>query len=271
MSIGQPVTLDARPARRACVARCGLLLRVAIGLGVLLIGAGCMRRAPDVPDAPAIAVATALPPVQTTAQALPSPTSDLTLTARDNVPAVFVSSRHGYTVTLPCCWVGMPLDPMGLEAALADLRQTPAAQAGDLLDHLQEGEPVGALELVAILPARGTGGAPAAQLTVSVLPGRGLTLDQYLEATAAELTAIANTEVQATRLDDALRPDRLPVAVIEYRTSAARPVAGLQIAFYVDDLDNLAVLTFTTDAARYAELAAAFADIARQVTLAGST
>jgi hypothetical protein len=151
------------------------------------------------------------------------------------------------------------------------LRQTPAAQAGDLLDHLQEGEPVGALELVAILPAVGTGGAPSAQLTVSVLPGRGLTLDQYLEATAAELTAIANTEVQATRLDDALRPDRLPVAVIEYRTSAARPVAGLQIAFYVDDLDNLAVLTFTTDAARYAELAAAFADIARQVTLAGST
>lgn len=268
MPIGRAVTRDRLAARRAHGPWRGLLLRGAIGLCVLLVGAGCMRRAPlppatVIPTEPAKTVATAL----ATAQLTPVSTT----TPRGNAPAVFVSPRHGYTLTLPCCWVGMPMNAADAETALADLPQTPAAQTGDLLAQLQEGELAKALELVAILPAADTGGAPQAQLTVSVLPGRGLTLDQYLEATAAELTAITNTEVQSTRLDDALRPDRLPVAVIEYRTSAARPVAGLQIAFYVDGLDNLAVLTFTTDAAAYADLAAGFADIARQVTLAGST
>jgi hypothetical protein len=163
----------------------------------------------------------------------------------------------------------MSMSAPDMNEALSNLLQTPEAHS-DGMDQPLKQDIAEALELVAILPAAGTGGAPKAQLTMSVLDGRGLTLDQYLTATAAELSAIANTEVQATRLDDTLRADRLPVAVIEYRTAAARPVAGLQIAFYLDDLDNLAVLTFTTDAARYAELAAGFADIAGQVTLAGA-
>jgi hypothetical protein len=74
--------------------------------------------------------------------------------------------------------------------------------------------------------------------------------------------------VQAARLDDALREDHLPVAVIEYRTQAARPVAGLQVAFYLPDLDHLLVLTFTTAEELYAAMAADFAAIARSVTLA---
>lgn len=162
------------------------------------------------------------------------------------------------------------MTPLDVEAALDELDPTPAAETGDLGDALPEIDLTEALELVAILPDSETKGAPKAQLTVSVLTGHGLTLDQYLEATVAELTAIANTHVLDARLDASLRPDNVPVVMIEYQTTAARPVAGLQIAFYLDDTDNLAILTFTTDQMLYADLAADFADIARQVTPAGT-
>lgn len=286
MSIGGAVTLHSDPARRGHPhadgpAWRGLWRQALLGLCVLLVCAGCTHRAP----APAAATATvaAAPPAPVTARAAatsPPPDAAVAETApRGAGPVVFVSPRHGYTVTLPCCWVGMPTTALNIEEALSNVLQTPAApnaQTHTREAHKDEADPplvddlAEALELVAVLPAAGAGGAPQAQLTVSVLAGRGLTLDQYLAATAAELNAIANTEVQAARLDDALRADGLPVAVIEYRTAAARPVAGLQIAFYLDDLTHLAVLTFTTDEALYTGLAAGFADIARQVTLAGA-
>lgn len=254
----------------------GLWRQALLGLCVLLICAGCTRRAPAA--APTAVTTVTAPPAAITAHAAaasPTPRAAAAATApRGDGPVVFVSPRHGYTVTLPCCWVGMPTTALNIEEALSNVLQTPTApndQArSDEADPPLAADLAEALELVAILPAAGAGGAPQAQLTVSVLASRGLTLDQYLAATAAELSAITNTGVQATRLDDTLRADGLPVAVIEYRTAAARPVAGLQIAFYLDDLTHLAVLTFTTDEALYAGLAADFADIARQVTLASA-
>lgn len=162
------------------------------------------------------------------------------------------------------------MTPLDVEAALDELNSTPVAETGNPGDAFPEIDLTEALELVAILPDTETKGAPRAQLTVSVLAGHDLTLDQYLEATVAELTTIANTHVLDARLDASLRPDNMPVVMIEYQTTAARPVAGLQIAFYLDDTDNLVILTFTTDQTLYADLTVGFADIARQVTSAGT-
>lgn len=255
-------------AVKAFSTRCnGILPRgpvrsVIVGLCILTLLAGCGRRAPAAPQATAArptATSTGIP----TAAPTPLPA------ARGDEPTVFTSPRHGYTVTLPCCWVGMPAPGLVVEEVLAEMRQTPRSETGAVAE-LPDETLAEALELIAILPNSGTGGAPEAQLTVSVLAGHGLTLDTYLAATAAELDAMANTEVQSARLDDSLRPDHLPVAMIEYRTRAARPIAGLQIAFYLQDADHLVVLTFTTTEASYAALADDFADIARSVTLSGA-
>lgn len=260
MSIGSAV--------KAFSTRCnGILQRspvrsVIVGLCILMLLAGCGRRAPAAPAATA-ALPTVTPTEAITAALTPRPTP------RGDQPVVFTSPRHGYTVTLPCCWVGMPAPGLVVEEVMAEMRQTPESETGAVAE-LPDETLAEALELIAILPNSGTGGAPEAQLTVSVLAGHGLTLDTYLAATSAELNAMTNTEVQSAYLDDSLRPDHLPVAVIEYRTQAARPIAGLQIAFYLQDAGHLVVLTFTTTEASYAALADDFADIARSVTLTGA-
>lgn len=259
-------------AHGVCGSWRSLAQRVVWGLCVLLIAVGCARRAPVTPVTPVTPVAPvapAAPPAVTTptsvvATAIPA---GVTPVGSSSEPTVFVSPRHGYTVTLPCCWVGMPASAAAVEAALAGLRPTPAAT--DAVDPLPADAIVNALELIAILPDAEANGVPKAQLTVSVLASHELTLDAYLEATAAELTALSNTDVQTTRLDDSLRPDQLPVAVIEYRTGAGRSIAGLQYAFYLPNLEHLVVLTFTTAEELYAELADGFADIARAVTASG--
>lgn len=231
-------------------------------LCVLALLAGCGRRAPAAPEATA-----ARPTATSTTIAAAAPTPSPA--ARGDEPTVFTSPRYGYTVTLPCCWVGMPAPGLVVEEVLAEMRRTPGPEAAAVED-LPEDTLAEALELIAILPNSGKGGAPEAQLTVSVLAGHGLTLDTYLAATSAELNAMANTDVLSARLDDSLRSDHLPVAVIEYRTEAARPITGLQIAFYLQDADHLVVLTFTTAEVSYAALADDFADIARSVTLGGA-
>ena len=49
------------------------------------------------------------------------------------------------------------------------------------------------MELIALLPDAENVALPIAQVTVSVLPTYGMTLDDYATATSAELTRIANT------------------------------------------------------------------------------
>jgi hypothetical protein len=181
-------------------------------------------------------------------------------------PISFTSPKYGYTVALPCCWVGMPAPAVVVEAALAGL--APAPEPEQSSGELAPAQLAEALELVAILPDDQAIGTPKAQLTVSVLPSAGLTLDQYLEATADELGRMNHIEVHASRLDSTLHPNNLPAAAIEYRNGADHSIAGLQIAYYLAEPEHLLVLTFTTAEQLYPELAPTFAAIARQVALA---
>jgi hypothetical protein len=231
--------------------------------------AGCGSRA---------ATPTPIPPTATVAATLTAPTPTIAGSLLPTVtpppaptagPVTFTSPRYGYVVALPCCWIGLPAPAVALETALAELSQPqPPLTSGELAGEFAPETVSAALELVAILPDEQLSGVPRAQLTVSVLPSAGLTLAQYLEATAAELGNMAQTEVQATRLDPAYHPGQMPAAVIEYSTAVAERIAGLQVALYLPDTDNLLVLTFTTPEVAYPDLAPTFAEIVRQVQLA---
>lgn len=272
MPIGSPVNIPRciRFSRR-------LIVTATLAIWIALLCAACGRGARDQTPVPAAPAASGTAPA--TPAAMPTAASLLpTVTPRPlptTGPTTFTSPRYGYTVALPCCWVGLPSPSAALEAALADLLQTPAPEQTPSQRPSEQVTRLAtqALELVAILPDVEGGGAPLAQLTVSVLPSGGLTLEQYLESAAAALNRIANTEVQESRLDPALHPEQLPAAVIEYRSEAARAIAGLQVAYYLPQLNEsaqpayLLVLTFTTAEPLYSELAPSFAEIARQVAL----
>lgn len=261
-------------------ARFGLLLLV----GLLLVA--CNRSAPTptaIPPTAAI-IATA------TAQAAPStPTFEAgapTAEAEEEAPgssvgiatqgAIFTSPRYSYTVVLPCCWLALPTPGTAIESALADLESAGDLPVwGDLGERLRQRESGAVLELIALLPDEENVALPVAQMTVSVLPTNGLTLDGYLAATSTELNAIANTNVLTAYIDPALGVGAFPASVIEY-SAAPTPaggedtdesMAGLQVAFFGHDDDSIIVMTFTTTTERFAELRPEFLHIVRTVTL----
>jgi hypothetical protein len=149
---------------------------------------------------------------------------------------------------------------------------------GDLGERVRERESGAVLELVALLPDAENLALPIAQVTVSVLPTYGLTLDDYVAATEAELSSIANTSVQTAHIDPALGVGNIPASIIEYtaeRSSSGAngrgtPIAGLQVAFFGHDAETLIVLTFTTTVDRFADLQPEFLHIVRTVTLNGA-
>ena len=200
--------------------------------------------------------------------------------------AVFTSPRYSYTVTLPCCWLALPTPGTAIESALSEMEDESGAPVfGDLTERLRGQETGAVLELIALLPDDNNASTPIAQMTVSVLSARGLTLDGYLAATKAELNSIANTTVLTAQIEPALGVEGLPAAVIEYTAGkvadpstppAATPavdvdaddlVAGLQVAFFAENPDYLIVMTFTASTARYAELQPEFLHILRTITL----
>lgn len=188
--------------------------------------------------------------------------------------AIFTSPRYSYTLTLPCCWLALPTGT-AIGSTLTDGEaqgQNPAW--GDLGERIREIESGAVMELIALLPDDQSAARPVAQLTVSVLPARGLTLDGYLAATEAELNQIANTNVLTTYVDSTLGAGGFPASVIEY-TAAPTPatnnaeetIAGYQVAFFGQDENSLIVLTFTTSTERFAALQPDFLQIVRTVAL----
>lgn len=185
---------------------------------------------------------------------------------------IFTSPRYSYTLNLPCCWLALPTSTT-IGSTLTDGEaqgQNPAW--GDLGERMREIESGAVMELIALLPDDQNAARPVAQLTVSVLPARGLTMDGYLAATEAELNQIANTNVLTAYVDSMLGAGSLPASVIEY-TAAPTPatnnaeeiIAGYQVAFFGQDENSLIVLTFTTSTERFAELYADFLQIVRTV------
>jgi hypothetical protein len=190
--------------------------------------------------------------------------------------AIFTSPRYSYTVVLPCCWLALPTPGTAIEAALAEVEgESDLPVWGDLGERVSERAGGAVLELIALLPDDENGTLPVAQMTVSVLPTNGLTLDSYLEATASELNSIANTEVLTAYIEPALGVGAFPASVIEYtaapssatKNDAEQEMAGLQVAFFGHDADTLIVLTFTTTVERFAGLQPEFLHIVRAVTL----
>ena len=254
-------------------------------LVALMLLVACNRTTPT-PDLPAATLEVALPTV-TAVAATPTfapgaPASDTkgtgTGSANGNVTpgAIFTSPRYSYTVVLPCCWLALPTPGTAMESAMAELEQSDDNPFwGDLGDRLRERESGAVLELLALLPDDENVTLPIAQMTVSVLPTYGLTLGDYAEATAAELTRIANTTVQSTRMEPSLGVGAFPASIIEYTAaptpatteSAEQSIAGLQVAFYGEDGASLIVLTFTTSVDHFAELQPEFLQIVRSVTL----
>jgi hypothetical protein len=194
--------------------------------------------------------------------------------------AIFTSPRYSYTVVLPCCWLALPTPGTAIESALVELEGENGIPIwGDLGDQMREQEGGAVLELIALLPDTENVTVPIAQVTVSVLPAYGLTLDDYLAATETELNNIANTGVISAHIEPSLGVGAFPAAVIEYTAAptpakeedAEQTIAGLQVAFFGQDDTTLIVLTFTTTTERFGELVPEFLHIVRTVTLEAST
>jgi hypothetical protein len=190
--------------------------------------------------------------------------------------AIFSSPRYSYTVVLPCCWLALPTPGTALETAIDELEaESDLPLWGDLGARVRERDIGAVLELIALLPDEENPATPLAQVTVSVLPTNGLTLDDYMTATADELNRIANTSVLTAVIEPALGVGALPASVIQYTAAPApqtvanaeQTMAGLQVAFFGYDDNSLIVLTFTTTSDRYDELVPQFLHIVRTVTL----
>lgn len=264
-------------------------------LGLLLTACllcACSRATPTptpLPPAPTIAVPTTaatVSPVSPTVAASPTDVEGEEIGGVDITPvspsngiaregAIFTSPRYSYTLMLPCCWLALPTPGTAIESALADLEAgNDIPMWGDLSERVRDRESGAVLELIALLPAEENATVPVAQVTVSVLPANGLTLEGYLEATEAELNSIANTTVLTAQIEATLGVEALPASVIEY-TAAPTPaaegveetIAGFQVAFLGHSAENFIVLTFTTTTERYAALQPEFLRIVRMVTL----
>jgi hypothetical protein len=191
--------------------------------------------------------------------------------------AIFTSPRYSYTVVLPCCWLALPTAGTAIESALAELEAASEVPLwGDLGERVRERDSGAVLELVALLPDADSVATPIAQVTVGVLPTFGLTLDDYLDATATELNSIGNTEVLTAYIDSTLGVGTFPASVIEYTASPTAGaddtlIAGYQVAFFGHDAETLIVLTFTTTVDRFGELQPEFLHIVRTVTLVDTT
>ena len=190
--------------------------------------------------------------------------------------AIFSSPRFSYTVILPCCWLALPTPGTAIETAINELEaENDLPLWGDLGERVRERETGAVLELIALLPDEENPATPLAQVTVSVLPMNGMTLDNYLAATAEELNHIANTSVLTAVIEPALGVGALPASVIQYAAAPApqtvanaeQTMAGLQVAFFGHDANSLIVLTFTTTSDRYEELVPQFLHIVRTVIL----
>lgn len=251
----------------------------------------CNRQsATPVPSAPATSLATVAPTepnVTPTSGALATPTFEgntATPGSSESVPgaaiggaegAIFTSPRFSYTIVLPCCWLALPTPGTAIESVLAELEAENGVPVwGDLSERLRERESGALLELIAMLPDDENLTLPVAQVTVGVLPAHGMTLDNYLAATEAELTTIANTDVLAAYIEPTLSIDTYPASVIEY-TAMRTPdlddepdeiVAGLQVAFFGLDAEWLIILTFTTTQDRFDALRPDFLHIVRGVS-----
>jgi hypothetical protein len=172
--------------------------------------------------------------------------------------------------------LALPTPGTAIESALADLDDGEDLPLwGDLAERVRERESGALMELIAVLPDEENVALPIAQVTVSVLPTYGMTLDDYATATSAELTRIANTSVQSASIEPSLGVDGFPAAVIVY-TAAPSPanggqpeqsIAGMQVAFFGHDAESLIVLTFTTTVERFDELQGEFLNIVHSVTL----
>jgi hypothetical protein len=275
-------------------------------LVTILLLAACNRTTPTVASPSPTAVATsavatsavapsAVAPTELPTVALPTvtptlaanaPTPDTVVSAVESatteangettIGAIFTSPRFSYTVVLPCCWLALPTPGTAIESALADLDEGEELPLwGDLAERMRERENGALMELIALLPDEENVALPIAQVTVSVLPTYGMTLDDYATATSAELTRIANTSVQSAYIEPSLGVEEFPAAVIEYTATpspangdeAEQSIAGMQVAFFGNDAESLIVLTFTTTVDRFEELKPEFLHIVRSVTL----
>lgn len=259
-------------------------------IAIMLLLVACNRVSPPLPgssqaaatDAPTVVLPTVTPaedaPEATPTFGAGAETPGTSGTANGGVGsgAIFTSPRYSYTVVLPCCWLALPTAGTALESAIADQDGNGDIPLwGDLAERLRERDSGALMELIALLPDDENLALPIAQVTVSVLPTYGLTLDDYVEATAAELTRIANTTVEAAYVEPSLGVEAFPAAVIEYTAAptpvagddADPPIAGMQVAFFGHDADALIVLTFTTSVERFADLQPEFMHIVRTVTL----
>lgn len=178
--------------------------------------------------APPAVVATVALPTVTPAPDLPSPTpppavADLLPTPTAG-PLIYTSKAGGFRLHLPLPW----------RAVTPDL---------DLAEPL-----TGTAELAAIRP--GDGARAAATFTLAVIPAHGLTLEQWRDATAAEMVR-AGFAIQSSDAVEIGGNARMPAARLTYqlpRRPNAVPEVGVQVAWFAPD-DRLAVATLTLGAA----------------------
>jgi hypothetical protein len=190
------------------------------------------------------------------------------------VPQPTLPNAAQAEVVLPTVTPAKTLPPRPTATPAADLLPTPTpapvdytSEAGAFRLHLPRpwrsvdlgaADPItGTVERVVALAAVRPDAAEelVATMSLAVVPAHGLTLDQWRDATAAAMV-LAGFTVRETEMGKAGGEARVPVARLTYqvpRHSNAVPELGVQLAWFAPD-DQLALVTFTLDAAVYSDL-----------------
>ena len=163
-----------------------------------------------------------------------------------------ISGRMGYTLTLPGGWWVLDMPKDGDEMLVSSVaEQSELDSWAEAAQRFEERESDVRTEVV----ARNTEDAAApVSMTMVFIPRHGLSLEQYLAGTVAELEAIdADIRVEESGIDDELRTDGVPIATLQYThtDASAGSITYYQTALFDSTADHLLVMTFATPATHF--------------------
>lgn len=237
-----------------------LMRSLSLGILVLLLLSSCRAQLTPTPSSTPTAAPTAIPVQPTVTPALvPTATPGVTQSA---IPLVAVSDQ--FTLTLPTGWQERVVAADQLRTTLTAL-QSNGDSGSNLAGQLATAVATQSTAVVAWLPDPASPTTSAASLIAVAVPRADLTLERYLAAAQAQLAAQPELTIASAQLEYSLRPDGIPVAVLQY-TSAAANVDGYQVALLDESAEHLVLFTFTTPAGQLTSNLPDFQAIIRTLT-----
>ncbi len=235
---------------------------LSLGILVLLLLTGCRAQPTPTPSSTPTSAPTAtaiLAPPTATPEGIPTATPAVTQSA---IPLVAVSDQ--FTLTLPTGWQERVVAADQLRTTLTAL-QGNGDNGSSLAGQLAAAVDAQSTAVVAWLPDPANPTVSAVSLIALAMPRTELTLERYLAAAQAQLATQPGVTIASAALEYSLRPDGIPVAVLQY-TAAAANVDGYQVALLDEQAEDLVLFTFTAPAGQLTSNLPDFQAIIRSLT-----